>query len=148
MNERANGPMRACARVALVLTVLSPNFGLMGCARIDELEEAFLRWVESEKLPPGRDVFYDYLPHATPVTSPQEPPKMETSNSKKQVKSARRLQRPEVVVPSSNENTDPGFSTEAARPEGAERQSAPPPPASRQLPSRWLPAPPPDRFSR
>jgi len=140
--------MSACARVALVLTVLSPSFGLMGCAKIDELEEAFLRWVESEKLPPGRGMFTDDLPHATPAPSPEEPPKMETSKSKKQVKSTRRLQRPEVVVPSSNETTDPGFSTEAARPEGAEGQSAPSPPASRQLPSRWLPAPPPDRFSR
>jgi hypothetical protein len=39
-------------------------------------------------------------------------------------------------------------STEAARPEGSEGQSAPPPPTPPQLPSRWPPAPPPGRFSR
>jgi hypothetical protein len=45
--------MRARARIALVLMVLSASFGLAGCAAIDELKEAFLRWVESEKLSSG-----------------------------------------------------------------------------------------------
>ena len=45
--------MRARVRIALVLVALSASFGLAGCAAIDELKEAFLRWVESEKLPSG-----------------------------------------------------------------------------------------------
>jgi hypothetical protein len=62
--------MRACARVALVLMVLSVTFGLAGCAAIDELRDTILRWVESEKLPSGRGAFADDLPDATPEPRP------------------------------------------------------------------------------
>src|SRR5262245_31904176 len=63
--------MRARARIALVLIALCGSFGLAGCAAIEELKEAFLRWVESEKLPPaGRGPFADDLPDATPVIPP------------------------------------------------------------------------------
>ena len=54
--------MRACGRVALVLMVLSASFGLTGCAAIDELREAFLRWVESEKLLTGAGDLPDAAP--------------------------------------------------------------------------------------
>ena len=59
--------MRACARVALILMALSASFALAGCAAIDELREAFLRWVESEKLPGGPGLVADDLPEAAPV---------------------------------------------------------------------------------
>jgi hypothetical protein len=140
--------MRPCARVALVLMALSASFGLAGCAAIDELRQAFLRWVESEKLPPsGRGLSADDLPDATPVIAPEKPSKKQASKPSKQVKSARRLQRPQTVVLPPTKPPIPD-STEAARPEGTEGQSAPSPPAPPQLPSRWPAAPPSGRFSR
>jgi hypothetical protein len=73
--------MRARARIALVLMALCASFGLAGCAAIEE--EAFLRWVESEKLPPaGRGPFADDLPDATPVIPPEKPLKKEASADK------------------------------------------------------------------
>jgi len=78
--------MRACARVALALMALSASLGLAGCAATDELKEAFLRWVESEKLPPGRGLFTDDSPDATPVIPPEEPLKREATKSSKPVK--------------------------------------------------------------
>jgi hypothetical protein len=139
--------MRACARVALVLMALSAGFGLAGCAAIDELREAFLRWVESEKLPSARGLSADDLPEATPVIPPEKPSKKEASKPSKRVKSARKLQRPQPVVLPPEKPPIPD-STEAARPEGTEGKSAPPPPAAPQLPSRWPAAPPSGRFSR
>ena len=95
--------MRGRARAALVLMAVSASFGLAGCAAIDELKEAFSRWVESEKLPGGRDSSGADLPDATPVTAPEKPAKKEASRPpKKQVKSARKPQRPRpqtVVLP-------------------------------------------------
>src|SRR5262245_20768964 len=41
--------MRAYARVALVSMAVPASLGLAGCAAIEELRDAFLRWVESEK---------------------------------------------------------------------------------------------------
>ena len=66
--------MRACGRVALVVMVLSASFGLTGCAAIDELREAFLRWVESEKIPSERKLSPDDLLDAT-VVPPEKPSK-------------------------------------------------------------------------
>jgi len=139
--------MRACTRVALVLMALSASLGLAGCAAIDQLKEAFLRWVESEKLSSGRGLSADDLPEATPVIPPEKPSKKEASKPSKPVKSARKLQRPETVVLPPKKPPIPD-STEAARPEGTEGQSTPSPPAPRQLPSRWPQAPPSGRFSR
>ena len=140
--------MRTCGRVALGLMVLSASFGLAGCAAIDELKEAFLRWVESEKLPSGRGLFADDLPDATPVIPPEKPSKKEASKPSKQVKSARKLRRPQTVVVLPPKKPPIPDSTEVARPEGTEGQSAPSPPEPPQLPSRWPKAPPPGRFSR
>jgi hypothetical protein len=136
-----------CARVALVLMALSASFGLAGCAAIDELREAFLRWVESEKLPSARGLSADDLPEAAPVLPPEKPSKKQASKPSKRVKSARKLQPPETVVLPPEKPPIPD-STEAARPEGTEGQSAPSPPAAPQLPSRWPAAPPPEHFSR
>jgi hypothetical protein len=127
---------------------LSASFGLAGCAAIDELREAFLRWIESEKLPSGRGLFADDLPDPTPVIPPEKPSKKESSKpSKNQVKSARKLQKPQIVVLPPQKPPIPD-SNEAARPEGTEGQSVPSPPAPPRLPSRWPEAPPPGRFSR
>ena len=142
--------MRGRARAALVLMAVSASFGLAGCAAIDELKEAFSRWVESEKLPGGRDSSGADLPDATPVTAPEKPAKKEASRPpKKQVKSARKPQRPRpqtVVLPP--EKPPIPDAAEAARPEDTEGQSAPAQPATPQLPSRFREAPPPGRFSR
>jgi hypothetical protein len=81
------------------------------------------------------------------VIPPEKPSKKEASKPSKQVKSARKLQRPQTVVLPPKKPPIPDF-TEAVRPEGTEGQSAPSQPAPRQLPSRWPEAPPPDRFSR
>ena len=136
--------MRACGRVALVLMVLSASFGLTGCAAIDELREAFLRWVESEKLPSGAGD----LPDAAP-TIPSEKPLQERSSQapKKTKKAARKPPQPQIIALPREKPPIPD-STEGARPEGTEGQSAPSPPVPPQLPSRWPPAPPPGRFSR
>jgi len=139
--------MRACTRVALVLMALSASFGLAGCAAIDQLKEAFLRWVESEKLSSGRGLSADDLPEATPVVPPEKPSKKEASKPSKPVKSARKLQRPQPVVLPPEKPPIPD-STEAARPESTEGKSAPSPRGAPQLPSRFPQAPPNDRFSR
>ena len=112
--------MRACARVALALMALSASLGLAGCAATDELKEAFLHWVESEKLPPGRGLFTDDSPDATPVIPPGEPSKREASKASKSVN-----QRADYNGRRSSPIPD---STEAARREGTEAQSAPSPP--------------------
>jgi hypothetical protein len=135
--------MRAYARVALVSMALPASFGLAGCAAIDELKETFLRWVESEKLPSGRDE----LPDATPVIPPEKTPK-ESSKRRPQPKdTARKLQRPQTVVLPPKKPPIPD-SIEAVRPEGTEGQSAPSQPTPKWLPSRWPAAPPPGTFSR
>ena len=143
--------MRARARVALVLMAVSASFGLAGCAAIDELREAFLRWVESEKLASGRELIADDLPDATPVITPEKPSKKQISKTQKtQAKSARKLQQPQTVElpPLPPKKPPVPDSAEAARPEGTEGQSTPSPPAPPQLPSRWPAAPPSGRFSR
>jgi hypothetical protein len=176
--------MRARARIALVLMALSASFGLAGCAAIDELKEAFLRWVQSEKLPSGPGYtgggVWDVVGKQIP---PKKPPKVEASKPSRayralpstyipkadgrqrplgiaaldkivqavqaaQVKSARKLRRPQTVVVLPPKKPPILDSTEAARPEGTEGQSAPSPPEPPQLPSRWPKAPPPGRFSR
>jgi hypothetical protein len=135
--------MRVCARVALISASVSACFGLAGCAAIDELRDAILRWVESEKLPSERGVF---APDATPVVPPEKPAKKEASKtSKKQDKSARKLQRPQIVVLPPRK--PPIFdSPETARPDETEGQSAPP--ASMRLRTPLPAAPPPGIFSR
>src|SRR5262245_10911263 len=132
--------MRACARVALALLALSASLDLAGCAATDEVKEAFLRWVESEKLPSGRGLFTDDSPDATPVIPPEEPLKREATKSSKPVKQRADYNgRRSSPIPNS---------TEASRREGTEAQSAPSLPPPPQLPSRFPPAPSPGRFSR
>ena len=138
--------MGARGRVALVLMALSASFSLAGCAAIDELKENFLRWVESEKLPSGRGAFADDLSDATPVVPPEKPAKKEASKtSRKQDKSARKLQRLQsVVLPPKKPPIS--ASPETTRPDKTEGQSAPP--ASMRLRTPFPEAPPPGIFSR
>jgi hypothetical protein len=133
---------------------LSASFSLAGCAAIDELKEAFLRWVESEKLPSGPGYtgggVWEVVGKQIPAT---KPPKVEASKPSRQVKSARELRRPQtdiidaivadlkvkgvqftrepttVLPPKKPPIPD---STEAVRPEGG--QSVPSPPGPPQLP--------------
>jgi hypothetical protein len=137
--------MRACARVALVSIAVSASFSLSGCAAIEGLKETFLRWVESEKLPSGRGVSADELPDATPV-SLEKTPKKPSKRHPQPKDAARKLQRQTVMLPPKKPPIPD--STEAARPEGTEGQSAPSQRTLRWLPSRWPEAPPPGRFSR
>jgi hypothetical protein len=138
--------MRNCSRVALVLMALAASFGLVGCAAIEELKEAFLRWAESEKLPSGRAVVADDLPDATPVVPPEKPPKEPSKQPPQPKDTARQLQRQTVVLPPKKPPMPE--STDAVRPEGSEGQSAPAPLEPTWLPSRWRQAPPAGRFSR
>jgi hypothetical protein len=102
--------MRARARIALVLMALCASFGLAGCAAIEELKEAFLRWVESEKLPPaGRGPFADDLPDATPVIPPEKPSKKEASKPTKRQISAQTATAADRCCASSRETSDPGL---------------------------------------
>jgi hypothetical protein len=133
--------MRACGRVALVLMVLSASFGLTGCAAIDELREAFLRWVESEKLPTGAGD----LPDAAPTIPPETAAREIKPSAEKTKKAARKPPQPQIITLPREKPPIPD-SSEAT--EGTEGQSAPSPLTPPQLPSRWPPAPPPGRFSR
>jgi hypothetical protein len=147
-SRRADGPMRACAPVALVLLAASASFGLSGCAAIEELKGAFLRWVESEKFPSASGLFADDLPDATPVIPPEKPLEERPSQApKRAIKAARKPPQPQIIALPREKPPVPE-STEAARPEGIEGQSARSPPTLRWLPSRWREAPPPGRFSR
>ena len=139
--------MRACARVALISMAVSASFGLAGCAAIDDLRDAISRWFESAKFPGGGEVFpADDLSHATPTISPEKIPKEEAGKaSKKKAKPARQPQRPQTVkLPKQPPISD---STEAARPEGTEGQSAPSQPAPLRLRTPYPEAPPPGIFS-
>jgi hypothetical protein len=73
---------------------VSASFGLAGCAAIDELRVAFLRWVESEKLPSaGGD-----LPDATPTIPPEKPLQESSSQApKKTKKAARKPPQPQTL---------------------------------------------------
>jgi hypothetical protein len=139
--------MRAYARVALVSMGVPASLGLAGCAAIEELRDAFLRWVESEKPPSGPSMIADDLPAATPVVPPEKTPKEPSKRRPQPKDTARKLPQPQIGVLPPEKPPIPD-STEATRPEGTEGQSVPFPPTPPQLPSRWPPAPPPGRFSR
>jgi hypothetical protein len=137
--------MRACAPVALVLLAASASFGLTGCAAIDELRETFLRWIESEKLPSGPELFAE--PETTPVIPSEKPPQKEASKpTKKQVKSERKPPQPQIIALPREKPPVPD-STEAAKPQSTEGQSAPPQPPPLRLRTPYPEAPPPGRFS-
>jgi hypothetical protein len=115
---------------------LSTSFGLAGCAAIDELKGAFLRWVDSEKIPsgPGRGDWQ--VIGKPPVIPPKKPSKkMEASKPLRQVKSLRKLRRPQTVVVLPPKKPPMQDATEVARPKGTEGQSMPSQPETPQLPN-------------
>jgi hypothetical protein len=125
---------------------VSASLGLAGCAAIEELKEAFLRWVESEKVPTERELSAGDLPDATPVVPLEKPSKKEVSKPSKPIKSARKPPRPRIVALPPKKPPIPD-TNEAVRPEGTEGQSAPSQPRPKWL-GRYPEAPPPGRFSR
>jgi hypothetical protein len=111
--------MRACARVALVLVAVSANIGLAACSVIDDLKAAVSRWFDVGKSPGGRGgVFTDELPDTTPMIPPEKPLKKEASKASKK-KDKSKVQRPQTV----EEKLPTSDSTEAAKPQGAKRNS-------------------------
>jgi hypothetical protein len=73
--------MRACARVAFVLMIVSAGFGLAACGAIDDLRDAASRWFDVGS--PGRSGSADALPHATPMIPPEKSLKNEASKAPK-----------------------------------------------------------------
>src|SRR5262249_10453763 len=146
--------MRARARIALVLMALSASFSLAGCAAIDELKEAFLRWVESEKLPSGPGYTGGGVWEVVgKQISPKETPKARKPSRQGKIKRKMRgrqitfidamlAERQAEAMQFTREPTKVRHpkkppipdSTEAARSEGTEEQSAPSPPEPPQLP--------------
>jgi hypothetical protein len=137
--------MRACARVALASIAVSASFSLSGCAAIEELKEALLRWVESQKLPSEGGVSAEQS-EATPVVPPEKTPKEPRKRPPQPKDAARKPQRQTLVLPPKKPPIPD--SIQAVRPEGTEGQSARSQPTPRWLPSRWPEAPPPGHFSR
>ena len=133
--------MRAGARVALVLAVVSASIGLAACSAIDDLKAAVSRWFDVGKSPGGRGgVFTDDLPHTTPMIPPEKPLKKEASKASKK-KDKSKVQRPQTV-----EKKLP--TSDSTKPHGAEPQSVPSQPAPSQLRTLWPEAPAPGTFSR
>src|SRR5262249_28759029 len=134
--------MRACARVALVFTVLFAGLGLAGCASIDELKDAISGWFATGKSL-HRQEDLNAVPDATHRNGSEGMPRQEASKaSKKKDMSAHTLQRQEIV----NLPKKPPLSAsaEAVRPQAA----APSQPAPSQLRTPFPEAPAPGSFSR
>ena len=135
--------MRACARVALVLMIVSASFGLAACGAIDDLRDTMSRWFDVGSPGPTRKC----RPTATrdPYDSPEKSLKNEASKaSKKKDKLATKVHRPQTA-----EHKPPTSHTvEAAKPQRAELQSVPPQPTPAGLRSLYPDAPPSGTFSR
>lgn len=146
--------MRACARLALVATIVSASLGLAGCSSLDELKDAISRWLdslESGAFSDGRGrAFPDDVPDKAPVTAPRSMPKEEAGKAPRKDQPARQPQRRETVeLPRKRPSFD---ATEAAKPPAAEAPPAPPKsetePAPGRLRTLWPEAPAPGTFSR
>jgi hypothetical protein len=136
--------MRACARVALVLMVVSASFGLAACGAIDDLKDSVSRWFDIGKTPGGRGGFADHLPDATPITPPEKLSGKESRKASYKKDNPARVQRPQAAekkLPISD-------TSEAAKPRGAEPQSVPSHPTPSGLHTLWPEAPPAGTFSR
>jgi hypothetical protein len=150
--------MRACARLALIATIVSASLGLAGCSSLDELRDAISRWLEkldSGAFSDGRGrAFPDDVPHKAPVTAPKRMPKEEAGKAPGKDQPARQLQRRETVeLPRKRPSFDATeAASEAAKPPGAEAPPAPPEPETAPAPGRlrtlWPEAPAPGTFSR
>ena len=134
--------MRACARVALVLMIVSASFGLAACGGIDDLRDAVSRWFDVGS--PGRPGSADAPPHAAAIIPLEKSPKNEASNASKKDKLAAKVHRPRTA-----ERKPPTSPTiDAAKPQPAELQSVPSQPAPAELRTLYPDAPPAGTFSR
>ena len=135
--------MRACARVALVLMIVSASFGLTACSAIDDLRDTMSRWFDVGSA--GRPGSADAAPHATPTIPPEKSLKNEASKaSKKKDKLATKVHRPQAA----EQKLPTSHTIEAAKPQRAELQSAPSQPASAGLRTLYPDAPQAGTFSR
>src|SRR3954452_3736433 len=137
--------MPARARVALVSIALSTNFGLGGCAAIDDLKASISRWLDTASLPDDGVGLPATAPEPPLTVAPAKIPKVSPKPPKKKINTARRVQPPRAVVLPLKKppiSDTPGM----ARPDETEGQSAPP--ASMRLRTQYPEAPPPGVFSR
>jgi hypothetical protein len=136
--------MRACARDALVLMVVSASFGLAACGAIDHQKDSVSRWLDIGKNPGGRGGFADDLPDATSITPPRKLSGKESTKAPKKkdvpASEGQQPQTPEKKLPISD-------TTKAPKPRGAEPQSMPSQPTPSGLHTLWPEAPPADATS-
>jgi hypothetical protein len=138
-------PMRACARVALVLMIVSASFGLAACGAIDDLRDTVSRWFDVGS--PGRPGSADARPHATPMITPESKKSLKNEASKASKKKDK-LATNKVHRPKTAEQKLPTTHTiEAAKPQRAELQSVPSQPGTSGLRTFWPEAPPSGTFS-
>ena len=135
--------MRACARVALVLMIVSASLSLGACGAIDDLRDTVTRWFDIGS--PGQPASADAQSHGAPTIPPEKSLKNEASKaSKKKDKLATKVHRPQTA-----EHKPPTSHTiEAAKPQRAELQSVPPQPTPAGLRSLYPDAPQAGTFSR
>src|SRR6516162_5019167 len=133
--------MRACARVALVLMIVSASLGLAACRAIDDLRDTVSRLFDVGS--PGRPGSADQLPHGTPTIPPEKSLKNEASKaSKNKDRLATKVHRRQTA-----EHKPPTSHTiEGAKPQRAELQCVPSQPAPAGLRSLWPDAPPAGTF--
>jgi hypothetical protein len=137
--------MRARARVALVSIALSACFGIGGCAAIDDLKASISRWLDPANGPDEGVGLPGTALESPLAVAPEKIPKVPPNAPKKKIKTARKLQPLQTVVPPLKKapiSDSPG----TARPHETEGQSAPP--ASMRLRTQYPEAPPPGIFSR
>ena len=135
--------MRVCARVALVLMIVSASLGLAACGAIDDLRDTMSRWFDVGS--PGRTRTAEAPPHATPMIPSEKSLKNEASTaSQKKDKLATKVHRPQTA----EQKPPTSHTIEATKPQGAELQSVPSQPAPAGLRSLYPDAPPAGTFSR
>ena len=135
--------MRACARVALVLMIVSASLSLGACGAIDDLRDTVTRWFDIGS--PGRAGSADAPSHETPTIPPEKSLKNEASRaSNKKDKLATKVHRPQTA----EQKLPTSHTIGAAKPQRAELQSVPPQPTPAGLRSLYPDAPPSGTFSR
>ena len=135
--------MRACARVALVLMIVSASLSLAACGAIDDLRDTVTRWFDIGS--PGQPGSADAPSHETPTIPLEKSLKNEASRaSKKKDKLATKVHRPQTA----EQKLPTSHTIEAAKPQRAELQSVPSQPAPAGLRSLWPDAPPAGTLSR
>ena len=90
--------MGACARVALVLLILSASFGLAGCAALDGLKVSIFEWFDTVNFIGEGEELLGYTPDAR-LIPPADIPRQVAKTPRKKIKAAtRKLPLPQTVV--------------------------------------------------